>query len=925
MAKNPRTSMDSLLDAAENNYSQRARGISSATRSVDEIGKTSQRHIDSLSNEVSSLTRRQREIEKQLQDIDNYKIPASKEMKAVSSSILHNVNLAMLTLASGMKKITVSTAGALKDAVGDYGRAISEDFSINKQNLTAMALGRITPVFGYFVSKFMQTDVYRRAIDRIKTSFSSVFHVLTSKLGGLFHRGGGDADIDSVTRKLPKRPRKMAAGGYVARGGLAQVHAAEVIMPIDTVLDRIDKRSGGGEIQQEMLASLQDLNIHMRTFSDSYRKDIMHRKGLVGDYIRSLISGEYGRSWEMQMLFLQKEMRDAMVDSNKNNRERMAEALDVTLRRHPTFRNMMRFTKWSWEFGKWMIFTMPSTPWRVIKWAFGKRSYYQASLDKALSAKSPFSRMEAILSLIYSDIAPTLDRMAAYSYSVARNIYMLTFRALGEKAAPPLYNPPSTFSRAGSYVRTVGGRLKKIGSVLNTPVSKLPVFSAFFSFGRKVQSKVIASRVRVIQKQIQDPDTKAISGLLGASLVIDAEFYETQEKRLKSIQEASEETADHVGDTRKGFKKWFGNIWTYLLAGISVIKGMIMDGPFGSIITGLAKFFGGKAGAIGLGGSIGWMLGSEINKWIDKGFGEEGGLGKYIFDKMEMIFGEAETEKQAWDKGELARREAVKTHEGRASNMKEYTAQINMIKERNKVMGISFMSDADRRRIRQLEIARERTAAYGLYEESGGYFGTDRSTKPSEQEKTLEEKLEKAKRKAPAFMNMTYEKSKELEELVKKEGGAYYNTAKLYADIYGDDAVDKFKELKKKVTREGTAYLNSVELLADIGKDIGVEKVKELRTKGYDLYEMLKEDAKMKYSDRQSWYDMISGAAKTVGQHVEQGYAGFKQAVVKTTNTNVNNSSSVSNSYGGGQGDLFMFGSGDMHAARVLQCDLPDG
>jgi hypothetical protein len=927
MPKDRRTSMDNLFEAAENDYSQRARGISSATRSVDDIGKTSARHIGSLTNDVSSLARRQREIEKQLKDIDDYKIPASKEMKAVSSSILHNVNLAMITLASGMKKITLSTAGALKEVVGDYGRAISEDFSINKQNLTAMALSRITPVFGYFVSKFMQTDVYRRAIDKIKSSFSSVFHSLMSKFGGLFHRGGGESDIDSFAKKLPKRPRKMQAGGYIAKGGLAQVHAAEVIMPIDTVLDRIDRRGGSVEIQQEMLASIQDLNIHMRTFSDSYRKDIMHRKGLVGDFIRSLISGEYGRSWEMQMLFLQKEIRNAMVDASKNTSQRMEEAMEVTMRRHPTFRNIIRFTGWTTKFAKWMMFSIPATPWRVIKWAFGKRSYYQASLDKALSADSPFSRIEAILSLIYSDVAPTLDRMAAYSYSVARNIYMLAFRAFGSKAAPPIYNPPDTFTRAGSYIKTVGGRIQKIVSVLGTPVSKLPVFSAFFSFGRKVQAKVLASRVRVIQRQIQNPDLKAISGLLGAGVVIDADFYETQDKRLKSIQEASEETADHVGETKKGFKKWFGNIWTYVLAAISILK----EGLFGGLTSLITKVLGptlggilgpllGKAGLLGAAGTIGWMIGTEINTWIDKAFGEKGGLGIYVFDKMQSIFGEAESAKQAWDKGELARRKAMETQEGRASNMRAITGEIEAIKDRNKFMGFDITSEADRRRINQLEILKRKYAEYGEYEESGGFFGRER-TKPSNQAETLEEKLGKAKEKAQAFMNMSYEKSKELEALVKKEGGAYYNTAKLYADIYGDDAVDKFKELKETVKREGSAYLNTGQLYADISKDIGAEKIKELKERGLDIAQMAKDKVLSTIELNKGLAVDIKEGISDVGNKIGSAAASVQKTFVSTTNNSNVSSPTVNNSYGSGSGAEFMFGTGDFHAARVLQAN----
>jgi hypothetical protein len=944
MAKDPRTSMDSLLDAAESDYFKRAKGISSATRSTDEIGKTSQRHINSLSNDVSSLTKRQKEIEKQLEDIDKYKIPASKEMKAVSSSILHNVNLAMLTLASGMKKITLSTAGALKDAVGDYGRAISEDFSINKQNLTAMALSRITPVFGYFVSKFMQTDVYRRAIDKIKNSFSSVFHAITSKIGGAFGRGREEANIDSVVKKLPRRPKKMAAGGYIARGGLAQVHAAEVIMPIDTVLDRIDRRGGNVEIQQEMLASLQDLNIHMRTFSDSYRKDVMHRKGLIGDFARSLISGEYGRSWEMQMLFLQKEMRNAMVDANKNTRERMAEAMEVTMRRHPTFRNILRYTGWTVKFAKWMMLTIPvKTPYRVLRWAFGKRDKYSTALGKALSGSSPFVRMESVLTLIYTSLAPNLDRMNAALHSIAANIFNLTERALGAGKGEPYKYDVDSWTKVGRIFGAIAAPFKKskelygrarqaISAGLGERIqleeaqrTRIPALIKMVKVGGRYVSEAEAPQIR---KQMAE-EQKRKTGVV----------YQTKE--LVKIRMASEKTADNTSTLMSKVKKFGSDLLFYLGLGFSMIKSVLGIIPgFGSIMKGLGSLGGAAAslgsgiwkvgkgllsgiirplistlgswitkllGSIGLGslgatlgtslttlgaggvtgigtiligsiaaGIIGYGIGWVVNKGMDWLFGEEGGLGSWVYEKLNpMIDGKRKfIVAIAWDQIKDWADMVIGYVVSPFKMMYDLTkAGVGWIWEQvQKIPGISTIVGWGEK-------------AYG----AGKYV------------------VHKASEGISYFRNLGRDTAGELissrGEIVKMQMLGMYERALLYKGAERDDMLARAVAIGKEYEEKTTAH------------------VRELKAKGVDIAGEQKSAIDAKLAETRQIIEQIKESTKSFGDNVKEGYTNVGQAISSTTNTNTNNSRSFNNNYnsGGGGGSEFGFGTGDIHAGRVLQ------
>lgn len=228
------------------------------------------RNINSMSGQVQKLT------EKDVRRVSSVKGEA--ELVSTTARVMRKMGEAVETMARGMKNVTVGSLRYTKEAVGQYSKAISEDVSVDKKNITALALTKSTPIFGYFAAKFMETDVFQKAAQNIKDQMGNAVSFVGAKLKtvlaapfrgmsslfkkrnklpaeslgqdpktgrrGTFVERDGKIHFHPIGRSkmTPMKIPKMAKGGYVEKGGLTRLHPAEVVMPIDKLLDRIDEK-----------------------------------------------------------------------------------------------------------------------------------------------------------------------------------------------------------------------------------------------------------------------------------------------------------------------------------------------------------------------------------------------------------------------------------------------------------------------------------------------------------------------------------------------------------------------------------------------------------------------------------------------------------------------------------------------------------
>ena len=162
--------------------------------STEELKKTAEQEYEERLKNIGGVNaaaaKMQAGIEERIDEIKDIGTQEGiEQVSKATSSVLRSLSAVIKEVAMGTRKITVGTALATKDAIGQYGKAISEDISFKKENIMAMGLARASPIFGYFASKFMETDVFKSAADRIKTTFSDAISSVGGKFKGLFTTG----------------------------------------------------------------------------------------------------------------------------------------------------------------------------------------------------------------------------------------------------------------------------------------------------------------------------------------------------------------------------------------------------------------------------------------------------------------------------------------------------------------------------------------------------------------------------------------------------------------------------------------------------------------------------------------------------------------------------------------------------------------
>jgi len=214
------------------------RSINSVGTSISKMNMETRKSIDStMGSSYKSLNK--------------YGDKNVREITSSVSKILNKFSLTIDALSRGVTRITLNTAKATKDTLTQYGKAVGQDFNINKQNAVAMALSQSSPIFGYFAAKFVETDIFQNAVERMKEhigkSLSSIGYYLRfgwekfkSKIGIKPKRNNDEGDdfFDSPSKASyrVKNIPKLKKGGLISKSGIVYVHAGEVVSPVDKVL-----------------------------------------------------------------------------------------------------------------------------------------------------------------------------------------------------------------------------------------------------------------------------------------------------------------------------------------------------------------------------------------------------------------------------------------------------------------------------------------------------------------------------------------------------------------------------------------------------------------------------------------------------------------------------------------------------------------
>jgi len=606
--RNEIKSKDLLRETTTNMDSARAKRINSLHRSVEDITQEQNRKRLQVSNEVSALTKQQQKMMAQL-ELERGEI--TSDVAQGYSNVLKGLGRTIDSLATGVRNITVDTGKATTQAINQYGKAISEDISINRTNTVAMALSTATPLFGYFAGKFMETDVFKDAAqgikDKVKNAMTEGVSKAKGTISGIFSKGK-EAEEEAMPH--------LQEGGFIRKGGIVEVHAAEVVTPIDKLLEQIDEAKSA-DIALKLNNTLNLMSERLsRVETIVVEREQKQQKGLVQTFIEEFQKARDTKeaSWQNRLLKAVLELKVAMVGMTS----RLRIAWQRTLLQHPAFRNMLMFSD-----------LLQSAIISPVKFLFGARGGYAGDVRRAMSTDNVFLKSANILSLIYTRLMPQIDKITVYT------------RAMAEQATGSTINVPErkTTTMFGQIREMMTSRsIQSMGeSIFDSMIEKLGLDrsamkeAGISSLSDFLKPGKVFRNMGVTKENLRDKFLGGKSVKENFSDIRDYVFNlmkmkKAQEKRegphspsmaqniastAEATQQAAENSEEQLGmmdSMRKRLKKWGSKIWEFAIFGLTFLKDMLFKGIgqltklLGPALSLIGGAVGGAATKLGLGG-----------------------------------------------------------------------------------------------------------------------------------------------------------------------------------------------------------------------------------------------------------------------------------------------------------------------------------
>jgi len=396
--------------------------------SITNTADSSQERISQVSNVNSAISQMQRNVDSQLEEAEaNFgDIEGIEKVQSSFSKILNEFSSTVSSIGSGFAKIAGDTARVGTSSIKQYGRAISQDISYNKQNIISLALSRTSPLFGYFAGKFMETDVFKSAKEKMKENLSNALGGVTAKLKqgwaklfkGSKDQEGPIKNYGKIAEKIPK----MAKGGYVEKGGLVNLHAGEIVAPIEKILSRIDESiSVGRDIAKVTRKAQLNTLAKMSTFVQTNRDEA--KVGLTKGFLRALtqVNTQYQEPAQQRMLRAVLSIQDSMGATIGT----WPQVWQKMLVNHPTFRQIMFTLKG--------LHSMLGVPSNLVYTVFKSRGGYTGHLSQA---KNPMQAAAENIGLVYSEGMWRLDNIVKFTKATAEATRDMSSAITGKKYAP---------------------------------------------------------------------------------------------------------------------------------------------------------------------------------------------------------------------------------------------------------------------------------------------------------------------------------------------------------------------------------------------------------------------------------------------------------------------------------------------------------
>jgi len=575
--------------------------------SITEPADKQNERISEISNVNSAISNMQKKVNQQIAETEA-QVGSYEGIEDVQNSmikVLSSLNDTVGSIGYGFAKVASETTKASADAVKQYGKAITEDISLDKKNVVAMALARSSPIFGYFAAKFVETDVFQSAKEKMKSNISEALGGVTSKfkegMGGLIRRAkrAGEKEKPIKAVKPKEKVPKMQHGGYVERAGMAYLHPAEVVVPIEKILERIDESIGVAKDLSEISKRAQLSTLaKISTYVASSEK--MQKVGIFKGFIRALsqVQSQYQEPANIRMLRAVLAIQDRLGATVGT----WPQVWQKMLVEHPTFRQIAFAMR-----GLGAVFSLP---YKFVYSVFKSRGGYQAHLSRS---RNPFQAIGENIGLIYAEGMWRLDNIALYTRATAEATRDLSSAFTGKKYGPLEGIPSGLWSLFGLGASLTKFFTKNLTKLILGPLLGHREVKKFFGEIEDFRTKTQLLAYQVIDKL--SPRRRLMREAYGGSVGLLPEGLEKEAIKVRALpvseihmERFAKRSEKYMIDNKKSQKKLLGHTTDLVKVGeeeYKVTKRMdrrerrrSIFGFFGGALGGIRSLLGGGLGAI---------------------------------------------------------------------------------------------------------------------------------------------------------------------------------------------------------------------------------------------------------------------------------------------------------------------------------------
>lgn len=444
-----------------------------------------QQRLNELGQVSSIINRMQNEITQQQSKIDKDS-NTDKQMQNATIKMLGSISNTINQVGHGMKNVAIGTVETGKDAISQYSKSITKDINIDKQNIVAMALSKTSPLFGYFASKFMETDVFKNTATRIKINLGNAIGSVASNFKDKF-KGFFNKKSKNVTENvlLNKKIPKLQHGGYIEKGGVAKLHSAEVVMPIEKVLKRIDDSN---EVSRKLVDAFQNAQFKTSLSVMDYNKktETFQKVGIIKGFSKAL-----HQSYDKYTIPANDKLLRAVIgvqDSMGATVGKWSLVWKKMFAEHPTFRNMVLSLK--------AIGSIIGIPYKIIYSIFKTRGGYKGHLSHS---KNPMQATAENVGLVYTGGMWRLDNIAKFTRATAEATRDLSTAITGRKYPQ--------IEGIGTGITSIFGSMRKAANVLGGATFRTAgKLIGGKEFGEKLSEQVTRKRYLLRSKRDRELD-----------------------------------------------------------------------------------------------------------------------------------------------------------------------------------------------------------------------------------------------------------------------------------------------------------------------------------------------------------------------------------------------------------------------------------